>query len=359
MRCVNCSAEIPAGARNCTRCGVPVSASATPGQYGAPPAGGPYAGAPSAPGVPSAPGAAWPQAPQYAGPGYPAGGVPQPGLPQQGLPQQGLPQQGLPQQGLPQQGLPQQGLPQQGMPQQGLPQQGMPQQGLPQQGMPQQGLPQQGMPQQGLPQQGLPQPGMPQPGMPGWQPGGGGYVPQRAPMDPALRRRRLILASAILAFAGGVFIFIACAVPFASVSIAGSSTSVSVFSRGPGSGNAGWFVLEPVFVALLAIAAGSVIMVVREGWMPTVARIALGAFGIQTFFLFLGYSLGYATTGVSVGAGGPLGLVAGVALALSGAIGVLLLRDQGAKQYPNPAPGPAMPPSGIGPGAPVPPYRPA
>jgi hypothetical protein len=304
MRCVNCSAEIPAGARNCTRCGVPVSASATPGQYGAPPAGGPYAGAPSAPGVPSAPGAAWPQAPQYAGPGYPAGGVPQPGLPQQGLPQQGLPQQGLP-------------------------------------------------------QPGMPQPGMPQPGMPGWQPGGGGYVPQRAPMDPALRRRRLILASAILAFAGGVFIFIACAVPFASVSIAGSSTSVSVFSRGPGSGNAGWFVLEPVFVALLAIAAGSVIMVVREGWMPTVARIALGAFGIQTFFLFLGYSLGYATTGVSVGAGGPLGLVAGVALALSGAIGVLLLRDQGAKQYPNPAPGPAMPPSGIGPGAPVPPYRPA
>jgi hypothetical protein len=319
MRCVNCSAEIPAGARNCTRCGVPVSASATPGQYGAPPAGGPYAGAPSAPGVPSAPGAAWPQAPQYAGPGYPAGGVPQPGLPQQGLPQQGLPQQGLPQQGMPQQGLP----------------------------------------QQGLPQPGMPQPGMPQPGMPGWQPGGGGYVPQRAPMDPALRRRRLILASAILAFAGGVFIFIACAVPFASVSIAGSSTSVSVFSRGPGSGNAGWFVLEPVFVALLAIAAGSVIMVVREGWMPTVARIALGAFGIQTFFLFLGYSLGYATTGVSVGAGGPLGLVAGVALALSGAIGVLLLRDQGAKQYPNPAPGPAMPPSGIGPGAPVPPYRPA
>lgn len=302
MRCVNCSAEIPAGARNCTRCGVPVSASPTQGQYGALPPGGPYAGAPPAPGAPSAgapaapgaPGASWQQPPQYPGPGYPTGGLPQPG-----------------------------------------------------------------MQQQGMHQPGMPQPGMQQPGMPGWQPGGGGYVQQRAPMDPALRRRRLILVSAILAFAGGVFIFVACAVPFASVSAAGISQSVSVFSRGPDSGNAGWLVLEPVFVALLAIAAGSVIMVVREGWMPTVARIALAAFGVQTFFLFLGYSLGYATTGVSVGAGGPLGMVAGVALAIAGAIGVLLLRDQGAAQNPNPAAGPAMPPSGTGPGSPVPPYRPA
>jgi hypothetical protein len=178
-------------------------------------------------------------------------------------------------------------------------------------------------------------------------------------MDPAARRRRLILISAILAFAGGVFIFVACAVPFASLSIAGESQSVSVFSRGPGSGNAGWFVLEPVFVALLAIAAGSVIMVVREGWMPTVARVMLAAFGIQTFFLFLGYTLGYAVSGVSVGAGGPLGIVAGLALAAAGCIGVILLRDQGAAAKPNAAPGPAMPPSGVGPGAPMPPYRPA
>jgi hypothetical protein len=181
-----------------------------------------------------------------------------------------------------------------------------------------------------------------------------GYPPRRAD-DPAARARRLTLISAILAFAGGVLIFVACAVPFASASIGGASQSASVFSRGPDSGNAGWFVLEPVIVALLALGAGAVIMLVRQGWMQTVARVALAAFGVQTFFLFLGYSLGYQSGGISTGAGGPLGIVAGLALGVAGFIGVNMLR--GAEQGQNPAPGPAV--VRPGPGGPALPYGPA
>jgi hypothetical protein len=159
-----------------------------------------------------------------------------------------------------------------------------------------------------------------------------------------------------LAIVGAVVAVVACAVPFVTFVFGGHHQSASIFSPGPDTpGSDLWFVVEPVGVAALAIVGGVLLLAVRRGRLPAVAAGMLAAFGIQTVFLFLGYTLGYDNSGNQVSAGGPVGIVAGILLVVAGFLGLGSLRDQATAQ--NPAPGPVPPPGGAGAGAP--PYPPA
>jgi hypothetical protein len=73
----------------------------------------------------------------------------------------------------------------------------------------------------------------------------------------------------------------------------------------------------------------------RHGWLVSFTAGMLAALGIQTFFLFIAYTMGnttYSTEvfgpsfGYSIGPGGPLGMTAGALLAVAGFLGVASAR---------------------------------
>lgn len=207
----------------------------------------------------------------------------------------------------------------------------------------------------GYPAPGLPyQPWTPLPGSP-YGPGGTGYAAP-APAAGATTRDWQKVTAGILGILGAALVVAASAIPFVSFSFGSSHQSASIFNPGPQApASAFWFVVEPAGVALLAIAGGILLLAVRRGRLPLVAGGMLVAFGVQTFFLFLGYAFGYDSRGNQMGAGGLVGLLAGIVLAVAGFIGLAGQHDPASAH--SPAAGPTLPPAGTGMGAP--PYPPA
>lgn len=208
---------------------------------------------------------------------------------------------------------------------------------------------------QGYPPPGLPYPQWtPLPGSP-YGPAAAGYVPPGPAAGAAARDWQKVTAG-ILAILGGVLVVAASAIPFVTFGFGSSHQSASIFNPGPQApASAFWFVVEPAGIALLAIAGGILLLAVRRGWLPLAAGGMLAAFGVQTFFLFLGYAFGYDSRGNQMGAGGLVGLVAGIVLAVAGVIGLAGQHDPVSAQ--SPAAGPNLPPAGAATG--VPPYPPA
>ena len=129
------------------------------------------------------------------------------------------------------------------------------------------------------------------------------------------------VATGIASIAAAGFIIAGCAFPYVKYTIAGHTTSVSVFNAGPGSSASNlWFAVEPIVVAALAIAGGILLMRLGPGRFRLVVAGTLVAFGFQTMLLFLGYALGLSYSGNRQGIGGPLGLVGGYLLAGAGAV---------------------------------------
>jgi hypothetical protein len=159
----------------------------------------------------------------------------------------------------------------------------------------------------------------------------------------------------ILAFVGALLVIVACAVPFVKFSIGDHTQTSSIFDLGPDTPKADyWFLVEPIGVILFAILGGLLVLASGRGRMRAVAAGGLIVLGIQSLFLFTGYALGYLSEGNQVGPGGPIGMVAGVLLAVSGFIALAAKPTEEAGQ----APGTAGPAAGAGTAAPAyqPPY---
>ena len=132
------------------------------------------------------------------------------------------------------------------------------------------------------------------------------------------RRSTLAVIGGIAGIAAIPFILAGCFLPFIyySDTSGGGVTSSSVFNLGfPGTA---WFAAEPVAVMVFSIAPAIVLLVWSGRLATAIASGALIAFGVQTFFLFIGYTGGDLTLG-RIGAGGPLGLVGGFVM-LSGGV---------------------------------------
>ena len=166
-----------------------------------------------------------------------------------------------------------------------------------------------------------------------WRWDGDKWVPAgafAAPAPGAARPRSwLAIAGAATAMLAGVLIVVACALPYVHYTDSTSPSTVSIFN--PGFSPSIWFALEPVGVALVAFAAG-VVLVASVSRMPqAVAAGALIALGVQTFLMFAGYVLLAATSAsAQQGPGGFVGLLAGLLLFAAGvtaAVGVFSRRD--------------------------------
>lgn len=170
-------------------------------------------------------------------------------------------------------------------------------------------------------------------------PGGSGFP--RFLAAGAVPRSLVAMWGGGAALVGSAMIIVACALPYiryTNTSI--QPSSASVFNPGYAASN--WFAAEPIGVALLAIAAGVVLVV----WMSLIPRAIAAAmvlaFGTQTFLLFLGYvGLAIKSDAAQVGFGGVVGMLAGVVLFAGGlaAAFTLFARD------PEPAAG-EMPAAG-------------
>ncbi len=96
--------------------------------------------------------------------------------------------------------------------------------------------------------------------------------------------RWLNVVSGILGIAGGLLVIPACLLPFAYF----ASGSPSIFN--PGDPTSLWFALEPGAVIVVAIAIGIMLAVSRQRILQMVAGSILLGIGVQTFFLFVGYT---------------------------------------------------------------------
>jgi hypothetical protein len=94
----------------------------------------------------------------------------------------------------------------------------------------------------------------------------------------------LNMVSGILGIAGGLLLIPACLLPFAHY----SSGSPSIFN--PGDPASLWFALEPGAVIVVAIAIGIMLAVSTQRILQIVAGSILLGTGVQTFFLFVGYT---------------------------------------------------------------------
>jgi hypothetical protein len=193
-------------------------------------------------------------------------------------------------------------------------------------------------------------------GVPGWGTAGTGYgVPAAVPAQPRGTRPKLV--PGILAFLGAVLAFVASAVPFTQLNLGnGHMQAESLFTPGPGApGALYWFAVEPVGVALIAILCGVLLLNRRKGRVQVLAASMLIALGFQTLFLFAGYAFGYLYSGNHIGAGGPVGMVAGVLL---GAAGFAGLTGNTGEPSQDSVPGSAAVAPGPGAAAPYPPPYP-
>ena len=96
--------------------------------------------------------------------------------------------------------------------------------------------------------------------------------------------RGLNIVSGILGIAGGLLVIPACLLPFAYFSWG----SPSIFN--PGDPASLWFALEPGAVIVVAIAIGIMLAVSTQRTLQIVAGSILLGIGVQTFFLFVGYT---------------------------------------------------------------------
>jgi hypothetical protein len=135
----------------------------------------------------------------------------------------------------------------------------------------------------------------------------------------------LRLAGMLLAIAGGLAVIAACLLPFVRYASSFQTDQHSPSILNPGSSAAvKWFAAEPIGVALVAIAAGVVLLASSsQGPRWTTAGILL-AFGIQTPLLFAGYLFGFGTSsGVHHGSAGPVGILGGLLLLAAGILGLV------------------------------------
>ena len=191
---------------------------------------------------------------------------------------------------------------------------------------------------------GYPPPGTP-PGYPAqrWSPPA--YAPPPAGQKPGFGLR---LTGMLLAIVGAVGIIVACLLPYAHFGPSDGGQSPSIFNAGPPTALL-WFAAEPVAVALVAIAAGIVLLASRPPGAHWTTAGMLLAFGIQTPLLFAGYLFGIsAGAGFHHGPGGPVGVLAGLLLLVAGILGLAGAAAGGraAAQNGGPAaPGGAMTPA--------------
>jgi hypothetical protein len=167
-----------------------------------------------------------------------------------------------------------------------------------------------------------------------WRWDGAGWIPAAAPNMPSestlatqsqaatARRSPLAIAGGIVAVVGGLLIIPACALNYIHYTDSTQPSSLSVFN--PGYDPSRWFAAEPVGVAVLAIAAGVVLLVWASRVPRAVASGVLLAYGAQTFLLFVGY-VGQAAFSQSaqVGPGGVLGMFAGAVILVAGVLAMM------------------------------------
>jgi hypothetical protein len=155
-----------------------------------------------------------------------------------------------------------------------------------------------------------------------------------APTVSATRPRSwFAIGGGVSAIVGAILIVTACALPHLHYtdSSAGGTPSPSVFN--PGFAPSNWFAAEPVGVALLALAAGILLVVWTNPISRAIASGVLVAYGVQTFLLFLGYlALAVGSSSSQVGPGGIVGMFAGVILFVGGVVSAvgLFMRRTGA-----------------------------
>jgi zinc-ribbon domain len=133
------------------------------------------------------------------------------------------------------------------------------------------------------------------------------------------RGMKVVTGVASIAAAG--LVVLGCVLPYAKFTLAGHTTSISVFNAGPGSSpNNLWFAAEPIGVAVVGVVCGILLMTIGVGRLRSVVAGILIGFGLQTILLFLGYELGFDFDGYQAGVGGALGLLGGYMLAGIGAV---------------------------------------
>jgi hypothetical protein len=160
--------------------------------------------------------------------------------------------------------------------------------------------------------------GTPAPAYPGVvRPQAGVVRPQGSTSGPAI-------AGGVVAIVGALAIIGACALPVTTnLGFGGTGTSVTLF-HALNNGSARWYLVEPIGVAVLAVAAGVIVMISRSRLLPVVAAGVLIGFGIQTAFLFLGYWRGFSNG--EHGPAGVVGILAGLLLAVAGLLAATVRR---------------------------------
>jgi hypothetical protein len=128
----------------------------------------------------------------------------------------------------------------------------------------------------------------------------------------------VVLVSAGAAVLGALLVIWACALPI----LESGAASISIFT----SGNSGWYIMQPIAVVVLGLAAAAVIVAVARKLVPQllglVAAGALIGIGIQTLTFFAAYEFG-GTDGANAGPGGLVGILAALMLIGAGAVGLV------------------------------------
>ena len=128
------------------------------------------------------------------------------------------------------------------------------------------------------------------------------------------------IGGGITVVVSAVVLGIACYLPFTYYvnPPAGDATQASIFDEGYTTGF--WYAVEPALVIVLAVTGGTWLTYWRSRTMRALVPAALGAMGLQTFALFMGYA---GATNIPGGeTAGPAGWVgmAGGLLMMIGAI---------------------------------------
>ena len=139
-----------------------------------------------------------------------------------------------------------------------------------------------------------------------------------APRVSPGRPNGLRLAAAALAVVGAILIIWACALPDLHIPAGNGRDTFSIFNSG-GAGDL-WFAVEPVGVAVFAVAAALVLVFAnRSARLRLLAIGVLFGFGIQTILLFAGYEY-YVRSPNHAGSGPVVGILGAIVLLVAGLI---------------------------------------